>query len=488
VAWPRAAAMASTASSLLAYALLFPALYRVMGPSAAAFGCLPVLLAGGLLGTRWGVGTALTEIPIHALLFALVHNPSVPFAAHVGAGLGFALIGGVVGRLRDLGTQLGRSHSELARALSSAREAQAALAEREALLALAHQVAATGYWVLDLPTQALTWSPELCRILGEDPATAQPTGESWWAHVHPDDRARIGDGAGPPRPAEPGGRDYRILRNDGTVRWVHERGRVLAGPGGRAEKHLGTVHDLTEQHALQEQLAEAERLAAVGTLAAGVAHEVNNPLSSTVANVRFLEGELQRLRASLAADQVGDLLDAAAEARQGAERVGQIVRDLLAFARAERERVSVDVEELLELSLKLLPAELRGRARLVQDHPGVPRVRGDVASLGQVFVQLLANAAQAIPPGRPDEHEIHLTTRHDGDQVAISIRDTGCGMPPEVRRRAFEPVFTTRPPGQGRGLGLATSRSTVRALGGDIEVESAPGRGSTFTVRLPVAG
>lgn len=280
-------------ATLLGYALLFAPLYRVAGGAAAAVSGIPILLAGVLLGSRWGMGAAILCIPLHLVLFRLAGEKNVSVLAHVSAGLAFAAVGGVVGRLRDLGLLLRGNHARLEGALADAHQA---LAEREAQLAQAQSLAHIGYWVLDLGSRATTWSTELCHILGEDPATASPSAEAWWQHVHPEDRSVLQRNAAmvveEDRPIQA---EYRIVRKDGKLRRAYGRVQVLKDDAGRPIKLLGTVQDVTEHRELEAHLAAAERLATVGTLVAGLAHEINNPLSYVVNNLEFVREELARL-------------------------------------------------------------------------------------------------------------------------------------------------------------------------------------------------
>ncbi len=252
-------------------------------------------------------------------------------------------------------------------------------------------------------------------------------------------------------------------------------------------KLLGTVQDVTEHRALQDQLAAAERLATVGSLAAGVAHEINNPLSSVVTNLGFLAQELEALGPVLPEERANELAAAAGDALEGADRVRQIVRELMAFMRPGAANHSVDLEQVLDRLLEKAAGQLGRRARLVRDFGGVPPARGEASHLDQVFLNLLVNAVHAIPAGHPEAHEIRVTTRLLGDRVAVVVRDTGAGLSPDAQRRVFEPGLDARAPGTGMGLGLAMSLGIVRAAGGDIQVESAPGQGSSFTVTLPAA-
>jgi signal transduction histidine kinase len=233
----------------------------------------------------------------------------------------------------------------------------------------------------------------------------------------------------------------------------------------------------------QSQLERAERLAEIGSLAAGVAHEINNPLAYVLANLDFLRSRL----ATPGAD--ADLSEALEEARSGAERVRDVVRGLSAFSRpGTSARGPVDVSAQLQAALRLAANEIRHRARLETAIGPLPSVSATENELGQVFLNLLVNAAQAIPEGHAKENVIRVEASTDARGWArVEVRDTGAGMAPEVQRRIFEPFFTTKG-GSGTGLGLAIAHGIVTAAGGRIEVESQNGSGSTFRVFLPPAG
>lgn len=247
---------------------------------------------------------------------------------------------------------------------------------------------------------------------------------------------------------------------------------------------LVVARDLTDRERLESQLVQSERLASVGMLAAGVAHEVNNPLAYMIPNVeRIVEG-LSREAPDLAV-----MRHSAAQVLDGARRVQKIVRDLKTFARDDGGRATpVDVNAAAEAALSLIEHDLRFRARVARDYGEVSVVMGSEGRLAQVFLNLLTNSAHAIIEGDAERNEVRVTTRQAGDEVRIEVRDTGVGIAREHLPRLFEPFFTTRPPGVGSGLGLSTCRSIVASLGGRIEVESELGAGAAFTVTLPAAG
>jgi signal transduction histidine kinase len=184
---------------------------------------------------------------------------------------------------------------------------------------------------------------------------------------------------------------------------------------------------------------------------------------------------------------VSSFREALDEACDGAERVRRIVLDLKAFSRSDETTLPVDVRAVLETSLAVARHDISSRATLVSLLAAVPCVAANEGRLGQVFLNLLVNAAQAIPEGDPSGNEVRVTTAwaDSGARVVVEISDTGCGIPPENVERIFDPFFTTKPAGVGTGLGLAISRRIVASLGGEIEVQTAVGKGSTFRVTLP---
>jgi signal transduction histidine kinase len=256
---------------------------------------------------------------------------------------------------------------------------------------------------------------------------------------------------------------------------------------------------LRENRNLQAQLVEAQRLTSLGTLAAGVAHEINNPLSYLMLNIAFVTERLTGLLddrkgegdgSPEAPTRNGDLRNrlffALEHARDGAERIRAIVRGLKMFSRPEDEsNAPVDVRGVLESAILMLQHEIDQRARLVKDYRDVPWVDANEGRLGQVFLNLLLNATQSL--SETTQNEIRAVIRHDPPYVLVEVHDTGGGIPAEARGRIFEPFFTTKPVGIGTGLGLPICHGIVKSLGGSLTFESEVGRGSVFRVALPAA-
>lgn len=249
---------------------------------------------------------------------------------------------------------------------------------------------------------------------------------------------------------------------------------------GDAPAVVVAARDVTERHRLRAKLVVSDRMASLGTLAAGIAHEINNPLS-------YVIGNLQLVAETLRDSPDGDLIAAIGDASDGAERVRKIVSGLRVFSRSEDEkRVALDVRGALEAAIRLTANEVKHRARLVTELGEVPRVIGDDARLTQVFINLLVNAAHAISDGKSDENRITARTFTDAQgRAVVEISDTGAGMTPEVLARVFDPFFTTKDVGEGTGLGLSICHGIIEGLGGQISLDSAPGIGTTVRVAIP---
>ncbi|MCY1080097.1 response regulator [Archangium lansingense] len=240
----------------------------------------------------------------------------------------------------------------------------------------------------------------------------------------------------------------------------------------------------TERRKMQEQLLLSDRLASLGLLAASVAHEINNPLASLMANLDFVLHPLEGAT-PVSSEQEQALRDCLL----CSERIREIVRDIKIFSRpVEKEHGPVDVHRVLDSSLRMAWNHIFHRARIIKDYGAISPVLGSEAPLGQVFLNLLVNAADAIPDGDSTTNEIRVVTRQEGSShVRVELHDTGRGIPPELRERIFEPFFTTKPVGVGTGLGLAICRRTLNEMGGEMTVESEPGRGTVFHLRLKTA-
>ena len=285
-------------------------------------------------------------------------------------------------------------------------------------------------------------------------------------------------------------------RKDGTPFPVEVSSRSTRV--GKDDVLLSVIRNITERRTLQAKLLEADRLSTFGMMAAGLAHEINNPLAYVLTNHEVLARELPRLAAEANAAAAGhqtstDFAEGLAScaamlgvAMEGLERVRAIVRDLKTFSCIDPEKgVLVDLHQVIDAALNVAQSELRHRARLERHYGDLAPVRGSTSRLGQVFLNLVVNGAQAIPADRQGGGLVRVTTATTSDGWAcIEIADDGVGMAPYVRARLFEPFHTTKP-GEGTGLGLYITRTIVEAHGGTIEVESAEGVGTTVRVKVP---
>ncbi|HSK97537.1 MAG TPA: ATP-binding protein [Euzebyales bacterium] len=311
--------------------------------------------------------------------------------------------------------------------------------------------------------------------------------------------------------------DYRVA--DGDVD-RHFEARVVPGRNGTV---LLMLRDVTERQRLENELQHAQRLEAIGRLAGGIAHEINTPIQFIGDNVRFLQqsftttvslvesyrqclfggGDMsraERVAVAEAAERTADVnflteeVPAAVnETIDGVQRVATIVKAMKAVGRASQaEQTAADLNAALESTLVVSRSEYKHLAHIDLDLGDLPPVVCHVGELNQVFLNLIVNAAHAIAERVAETGErgrIGLRTRADGDDVVIEISDDGAGIPEEIRHRVFEPFFTTKEVGKGTGQGLSLSRSlVVDRHGGTISVDSTPGVGTTFTIRLPVAG
>jgi PAS domain S-box-containing protein len=280
-------------------------------------------------------------------------------------------------------------------------------------------------------------------------------------------------------------------RKDGTTFPV-EVGSRSAVIGGQ-RMLLSIIRDITERRLIQARLVQADRLGAFGMIAAGVAHEINNPLAYALNNLEMIARRVPQLEARFraagtveAADEMALIEQMLETAREGMNRVRHITRDLKTFSRGDSEELEgVDVRQILESAVNLARGDIRHRAELVRDYGEVRPLRANASRLGQVFLNLLVNAAQSIPEGRTRSAEIRVATRMEDDAVVIEVSDNGVGIPPTLVDRIFEPFITTKP--EGTGLGLYIARSTVREHGGDIQVLARPEGGTTVRVVLPAS-
>jgi PAS domain S-box-containing protein len=383
-------------------------------------------------------------------------------------------------------------------ARASAQAAAQALRESEAVLQRAMEVGQIGSWTGAVTTEGpLDWSSEVFKIFGVDPADFRGVKEDFLDRVHPDDVPRLvaaRDAA--LASGQPLRIDHRIVRPDGTVRWVHERADIQRDAQGRPVRFIGVVQDITERkqaeealQAAEEQLRQSQKMDAIGRLAGGVAHDFNNLLSIITGRSELL---LRRGQLAEGTRRDIDLI------HRTAERAASLTRQLLAFSRKQVLQPKVlDLNAVVANMGRMLRRVIGEDIELViVGRPGLGRVNADPGQLEQVILNLAVNARDAMPEGGRltiETSDVELDADHarrhqgvrPGRHVMLAVTDTGTGMDAAVRERIFEPFFTTKEVGRGTGLGLSMVYGIVQQSGGTIWVYSEPGRGSTFKIYLP---
>jgi two-component system, cell cycle sensor histidine kinase and response regulator CckA len=379
------------------------------------------------------------------------------------------------------------------RDLTSSLRAAEALDEDRAVLEQAQRVAHTGSWVSELDGSGrLRWSVETHRIFDLTPAEFEGTTAAFYGFVHPGDRDLVRAAA---REAIDTGRPYdiehRIVRRDGTVRWLHERASITRDAQGRALRMIGTAQDITDRRLLEEQLRQSQKMEAIGRLAGGIAHDLNNALTAIAGYAELALGELANEHTARADVE---------EIRRAAERAGSVTRQLLTFSRKQLIEPRVfdlndTVTSLARLLARLLGTDVRVQTRLAS--APLP-VLGDPGQMEQAIINLAVNARDAMPVGGQLTLTTGLETVDDdfarthgpitpGRYVVLRVTDTGHGMSPDTKARIFEPFFTTKEPGKGTGLGLSMVYGTVKQSGGFVFADSEVDRGTTIRLYLPPA-
>ncbi len=261
---------------------------------------------------------------------------------------------------------------------------------------------------------------------------------------------------------------------------------------GEGDMKILTVRDISERKRTEARIILADRLASLGTLAAGAAHEINNPLTYVLAGIETLServGAGQSTEGAAVSVDREEALGLLGEMREGCGRVATIVQELRELSRGkDDDRVPVRVVEAFETAIRMTYSDIREKAKIVRDFQCEPRVLANPGRLGQVLINLLVNAAQAIPDGNPGKHVITVGVRDlSNGRIRLEVSDTGTGIPEALLPRIFDPFVTTKAVGQGTGLGLSICHNIVTSLGGTIEVESEEGRGTTFRIELEAA-
>lgn len=284
------------------------------------------------------------------------------------------------------------------------------------------------------------------------------------------------------------GGEVELLRGDGTTVSAEVQTRPVTYAGASAT--LAVLRDLSIPRERAAKLVESDRMASVGGMAAGIAHEINNPLTYVSSNLQWIGSELDDLRASIdepLREKLSEIRGAVAEAQEGAVRIGDVARDLRMFAVDDGRAQETDVRRVLDSSVKMATSQLGSTVRIARDYGDVRAVLAHPSRLGQVFVNLIVNASHAIEDAARGDGEIRLRVRGEGPLVNVDVEDDGVGIPDPLLPRIFTPFFTTKKEGRGTGLGLAICRRIVTAVGGTLSVKTKLGEGTTFTVSLPAA-
>jgi PAS domain S-box-containing protein len=286
-----------------------------------------------------------------------------------------------------------------------------------------------------------------------------------------------------------------IVKPDESVTWLRGNTVPLKDAEGRVTRLVTTISDISERRALREKLTVAARMAAMGTLVGGVAHEINNPLAGAMASNAFVSEALKALAGTVRngesldsgvlAGQLNELVEVLADAQEGTKRIASIVRSLAIFGRPDTKRTPVRLQTVVESAVKMLPADVRSRATIRVERGEPVEVLASTDLLEQAIVNLVTNAALAIPEGRTGVVTIRFGTDPTKGMHHVEIADNGTGIEPKVLERISDPFFTTREVGRGTGLGLPICYAIVMAHGGSLTVKSVPGKGSIFRVELP---
>ena len=363
------------------------------------------------------------------------------------------------------------------------------------------------------------------NVLGYRPEEMLADPNFWFDHIHPDDAPSIFSSLAQLFVEGERTYEYRFRTASGDFLWMHDRLRLICDDRGTPVEVIGSLTDITARKKMEQkqqqliarlseahdQLLQSEKMASIGQLAAGVAHEINNPIGFVNSNMGTLRHYVDTLMgvidaygdavqkaapgSALAAEieAIGrkadlgylkdDIADLVRESMDGLKRVKDIVQALKDFSHVgQTDWQYADVHAGLDTTLNIVANEIKYKATVEKHYGKLPEIKCLASQLNQVFMNLLVNAAQAIQ----NRGVITIATGAEGDWVWVKISDTGCGIPQQNLKRIFEPFFTTKPVGSGTGLGLSLSYSIVNKHGGRIEVASAPDAGTTFTIRLPL--
>ncbi len=347
------------------------------------------------------------------------------------------------------------------------------------------------FWITDPTKNELVYvSPAYETIWGRKYADVFQAPRSWLDAIHPDDRQRIADAAMTKQVRGDYDEEYRIVRPDKSVRWIHDRAFPVKDAAGVIYRIAGVAEDITNRKKLEEQVRQAQKMEAIGQLAGGIAHDFNNILGAIIGYV-----ELAKL-------EIGDnpaAADSLTNVTKASKRAADLVRQILTFSsQHEQERQPTRLKPVIEEALTLLRASVPAMIEFQTDLADTPTVLADASAIHQVIMNLGTNAWHAMrdKPGKVKVElaatvvdDVFTSTHPDlrpGSYARLSVSDTGCGMDSATLERIFDPFFTTKSPAEGTGLGLPVVHGIIKSHDGGISVYSQPGEGTTFHLFLPV--
>jgi PAS domain S-box-containing protein len=398
------------------------------------------------------------------------------------------------------------------------RRAEEALRKSEASLAEAQRIALLGSWEWDIINDQIIGSLQFYRIFNMEPNEFGTRFQDLLNKVHPEDREFVEASLSKTFDKKRSFTiHYRISLPDGSERIIRKQAEVIVNEAGKAIRMVGTVQDVTERMTLEQQLIQSEKLASLGHLAAGIAHEINNPLGFISSNLSTLDEYVQDIKKYFSIieelDNTGksepdkltgfldkllqekekleidlildDIEKMKVETRDGINRISSLVRDLKRFAHPMEESPQLaNINELIDTSLNLVKNELKYKAKVIKDYEDIPSIKCYPQQLNQVFNNILINAAQATK----EKGEVGIKTFSEDESIYIQIKDNGEGIAKENITKIFDPFFTTKKVGIGTGLGLSISLRIIEKHKGSINVQSTVGKGTTFTIKLPLKG
>jgi two-component system, cell cycle sensor histidine kinase and response regulator CckA len=379
-------------------------------------------------------------------------------------------------------------HVTISRDITERVQTEEALRESDARFRqLVENVQSVFYIVAAQEAQVIYVTPAFETVWGCSCDSLYQDPHAWTAAIHPDDRPQVSASRLQAR-FEPTNCEYRIVRPDGTVRWIRDRGAPVRNEAGEVYRVVGIAEDITAHRELEERLRQSQKLEAVGRLAGGVAHDFNNMLHVITGYCDLLLMDLQ---------PTDPRYRRLSEIQKAADRAVRLTRQLLAFSR--RQMLAPRVLDLNEVvgNLQGMLARLIGEDVRLENRlaPELDTVKADPGQIEQVIVNLAINARDAMPDGGSlsiETANLRITPAQSaalgvppGRYVTLCVADSGCGIPADLLPHVFEPFFTTKETGKGTGLGLATVYGIIQQSGGQVRIESAPERGTRFTIYLP---